>query len=107
MTFQDKCRQIGVTHARAFAVVHHYFRPQQKPPYAIWQENGASLYHANNREAEFRVSGTTDYFTKEEYDPAVDRLQGLFEGLGFSWSLESVQYEPGTNLIHYEWSWEV
>lgn len=53
------------------------------------------------------ITGTTDYFTRDEFDPAIDRIQDANQSLGIAWRLNSVQYEDDTELIHYEWSWEV
>lgn len=107
MTFQERCKWIGQTHAEVIPSVFHYFRAQQEPPYAIWQEDGADLFYANNQQAEYKVSGTTDYFTQREYDPMVDQIQDMLTAHGFAWAVSSIQYEPETNLIHYEWKWEV
>lgn len=105
MTFQEKVEQIGTLHKGVVPNVYHYFRPQLKAPYAIWQEEGAEDFHANNAVAESAVSGSTDYFTKEDFDRAVDRIQDMFAKNGFLWRLNSVQYESETGLIHYEWVW--
>ena len=48
-----------------------------------------------------------DYYTPQEYDPAVDNIQAALNSLRIPWRLNSVQYEDETNLIHYEWTWEV
>ncbi len=106
MTLQERCKWIGEVHKAVIPNVYHYFRPQQSPPYAIWQEDGASLFYAGNRAGDFKISGSTDYYTREEYDPMVDKIQAMFSAQGFSWSVNSIQYEPETNLIHYQWDWE-
>lgn len=105
MTFQDKVEQIGKLHEGVVPNVYHYFRPQLKAPYAIWQENGTNDLFANNQTAEQAVTGSTDYFTKTDYDHAVDAIQDMFGRNGFLWRLNSVQYESETGLIHYEWFW--
>ena len=53
------------------------------------------------------IVGTVDLFTKTEFDPLADDVQNVLDELGVTWSLESVQYEDETNLIHMEWSWGV
>ncbi len=107
MTYQEKVKWISECHKGVIPNVWHYFRPKQTPPYALWQEDGANIHHANNGAAEFAVTGTTDYFSKTEFDPAVDDIQAMFEKNGFAWTLNSVQYEEDTGLIHFEWAWEV
>lgn len=106
MTLQERIKQIGEAHASVIGTCYHYFRARVAPPYAIWQEDGAKAYFANNRAAEQAVTGTTDYFTKTEYDPVVDDIQKMLADNAIAWSLNSVQYEEDTGLIHYEWVWE-
>lgn len=107
MTYQQRLKQIGEVHKAAIPNVYHYFRTQLPPPYAIWQEVGSEQFEANNKVAEASISGSTDYFTKTEYDPAVDSIMEAFRANNFLWRLESIQYEEKTGLIHYEFVWEV
>jgi hypothetical protein len=37
----------------------------------------------------------------------LDNIQAALNSLRIPWRLNSVQYEDETNLIHYEWTWEV
>ena len=85
--------------------VHHYWHPRSETPYLIWAEDGpADYFDANNRHAEVSIHGTLDYFTKKEFDPVFDEIEGaltdLFEG---SWRWTSTQFEDSTSLIHHEW----
>lgn len=107
MTYQQRLKQIGEVHKAVIPNVYHYFRSQLPPPYGIWQEVGSVQYDANNTAAESAISGSTDYFTKEEFDPVVDGIMKAFRESKFLWRLESVQYEEETGLIHYEFVWEV
>ena len=85
--------------------VYHYFRPKLQAPYCIWAEDAeASALHSSNHKQEQCISGTIDYYTLQEYDNTVDLIQeklNTIENCG--WSLNSIQYEDETNLIHYEW----
>ena len=86
----------------------HYWHPAgTAAPYLVWQEDGDSNLWAGNGAAERAITGTVDYFTKTEYDPALDLITAALESVGASWYLESVQYEDETQLIHYEWVFEV
>lgn len=107
MTYQQMVEQIGSMHKTVPTNVYHYFRPQLKAPYLIWQEDGSDQFAANNRTAEMTVSGSTDYFTKTEYDRTVDAIMEMFRANGFLWQLSSIQYEDETGLIHFEFLWEV
>lgn len=92
--------------------VYHYEALGTKDKYAVWAEDseGSSL-EADNRKAEYSIQGTIDYFTSEDMDPNVDKIQEALTVSCISFYLNSVQYESaddsGSNLIHHEWVWEV
>ena len=86
--------------------IFHYFRPQQNPPYCIWQEEAENGLSADNVKDCQAIRGTVDYFTRTEFDTNVDTIQGALDSCS-AWYLNSVQFEEDTNLIHYEWVWEV
>lgn len=75
--------------------------------YFVWQEDGTNDLLAGDGHAEHAVTGTTDLFTKQEFDTWVDALGESLSSHGISWSLNSVQYEEDTGFYHYEWAWEV
>ena len=75
--------------------------------YFVWQEDGRNDLLADGIHAEGAVTGTTDLYTQQEFDPWVEALQESFEVHGISWYLNSVQYEEDTGFTHYEWVWEV
>ena len=76
-------------------------------PFLVWAEDGDNTAWADDRMMEQAITGTTEYFTRDEFDLAIDRIQDANQSLGIAWRLNSVQYEDDTELIHYEWSWEV
>ena len=53
------------------------------------------------------MTGTTDLYTKQEFDPWADALGESLSSYGISWTLDNVQYEEDTGFYHYEWLWEV
>lgn len=76
--------------------------------YFVWQEDGADDLLADDKHAEKAVTGTTDLFTKMEFDPWKDEMEAAFDASPYiAWALESVQFEPDTGFTHYEWRWEV
>lgn len=80
----------------------------QSDRYFVWQEDGADDLLADNKHAEKAVTGTTDLFTKMEFDPWKDEMEAAFDASPYiAWALESVQFEPDTGFTHYEWRWEV
>lgn len=75
--------------------------------YFVWQEEGANDLEADGIHAETAVAGTTDLFTKQEFDPWVQEMGAAFDAAGISWYMNSVQFEEDTKFFHYEWAWEV
>jgi len=77
--------------------------------YGVWSEEGeADSDHEDNKKTNQVISGSVDYFTTEEFDVIVDKVQETLNDLeGCSWRLDAVQYEDETSLIHYTWSWEL
>lgn len=107
MSLQTKLQRVGEALADVVENTYHYWRQKMSAPFLVWAEDGEdNSFNANDRRAEQQIHGTADYFTKEEYDDAVDLIQECFEKLeDVTWRLNSVQYEDETNLIHYEWEW--
>ena len=88
------------------AKVSHY-RRLDNTRYFVWQEETRADFEANNRHKEKAWSGTTDFFTKKEFDPLVDQLEDAYDAAGIAWNLESAEYEDETGIIHYVWNWTV
>lgn len=93
-------------HRRVTDQVSHVQR-LKSDRYFVWQEDGENSLEADGSHDECAVSGTTDLYTKLEFDPWVTAMGDAFTESGLSWYLESVQYEEDTGFWHYEWVWEV
>lgn len=110
MNLQNKIMKIeeALTSIEGLSV-YHYLRPQLKAPFCVWQEDSESnSLEANNHKGEQAIGGTIDYFTQTEYDNMVETIQETLNKIeGCGWTLNSVQYEDETELIHYEWYWNV
>lgn len=110
MTLQNKLLAIQTALTSISGLkVYHFLRPQLEPPYCVWQEDGedGSLW-LSNHQAEQVLTGTIDYFTQDEYDGVSDEIQTALNSIeNCGWSLNSVQYEEDTELIHYEWLWRI
>lgn len=107
MTLRQRLEPIGQAYSAIVKNCYHYWRPKLPAPFLVWAEDGDNAAWADDRMMEQAITGTTDYFTRDEFDPAIDRIQDANQSLGIAWRLNSVQYEDDTELIHYEWSWEV
>lgn len=76
--------------------------------YFVWQEEGSADLIADNVHAEKAVSGSTDLFTKQEFDPWKDAFETSMDAMpGLAWRLNSIQFEPDTGFWHYEWKWVI
>lgn len=75
--------------------------------YFVWQEEGAEDFEANGRHVEKGMTGTTDLFTKQEFDPWREKFEAALDLYGIAWRLNSVQFEEDTGFWHYEWLWGV
>lgn len=96
--------EVGNKHNCAVA---HYFRAVKDVPMIIWAEDGeGQSLHSDNLKEHQLVEGSVDFFTKTEFDPIVDAIQDALNPV-CAFTLNSVQYEEETGLIHYEWIWHV
>lgn len=104
MTWYEK---IIAAHTAVTDAVSHAGRIQSDR-YFVWQEESKRSLAADNRHAEQAVSGSTDLFTKIEFDPWVEAFEkSLEDAPDIMWEFNSVQFEEKTGFWHYEWLWTV
>lgn len=84
-----------------------HFERLNSDRYFVWQEDGSNGIVGDDRHVEGAVTGTTDLFTKREFDPWKEEFEESMDSVGMAWYLNSVQYEEDTGFIHYEWVWSV
>ena len=105
MYLEDKIKEALL---RVDVEVFHYYALHPSDRYVVWAEDGEGTeLAADNRKIGQVLSGTIDFFTKTEQDPAREEIQRALGDVEISYSLNSVQYEEETGYIHYEWRWEV
>ena len=75
--------------------------------YSVWQEDGENNLLAGNIRAERAVTGSTDLYTKNEFDPWKEEFEAALDAAGLPWKYNSFQYEEDTGFYHHEWYWEV
>ena len=104
MTWYEK---VIAAHTAVTDAVSHGGRMKSER-YFVWQEDGAADFVADNAHVEKAMTGTTDLFTKQEFDPWREQFEeSLDSAPGISWSLNRIQYEESTGFWHYEWIWSV
>lgn len=98
--------KIIAAHLSVTDQVSHIER-MQSDRYFVWQEDGINALMANNLHAEKVVSGSTDLFTKIEFDAWVEEFSQALEDAGIAFSYDFVEREEDTGFYHHEWNWEV
>lgn len=88
--------------------VNHYETMNKSDKYIVWSEDAeGDSVEGDNAKINQSIQGTIDYYTKEDMDENVDKIQAALIGACISFYLNSVQYEDKTGYIHYEWVFEV
>lgn len=89
--------------------VSHYFFIKENYPYLRWQEiQQEGKMHANNRPSFLPWTVVLDYFTRTEFDPAVDDLiDFLCKDDDIAFKSRSVASTTDTGLILHEITLEV
>lgn len=90
--------------------VFHYEADGQGDRYVVWAEQSESdAFYADNGKRERTIQGSIDYFTKDadDNDETPDKIEAALSDAHIIFSLNSVQYEDETKLVHYEWLFEV
>ena len=75
--------------------------------YFVWQEDGRDDLMAGNSHAERAVTGSTDLYTKVEFDPWAEALEEALTKQFITWNLVGVELEQETGFWHYSWDWTV
>lgn len=79
----------------------------QSDRYFVWTEGADNDELADNRHTETVMRGTTDLFTKKEFDPWREKIEESFDACGIAWERIDVLLEEDTGFWHYVWDWEV
>lgn len=98
--------RIVEAHLQVTDAVSHAQRMQSER-YFVWQEDGRDDLAADNGHAEIAVTGSTDLFTKVEFDPWAKALEDALSEAGIAWELVDVVLEADTGFWHYSWDWTV
>ncbi len=98
--------RIIAAHLAVTDAVSHSQRLQSER-YFVWEEDGKRFLMLNNQSCEPVITGVTDLFTKQEFDPWADAMEQAFANQGIAWKLSDIQYEKETGFYHYTWDWEV
>ncbi|WKY46003.1 hypothetical protein Q5O14_07875 [Eubacteriaceae bacterium ES2] len=77
-------------------------------PYIVWDDDGTygSLSGDGKLVKQVR-EGTIDLFTREDEDPLFGQIQQALNDAGITFRYNSKQHEEDTDIIHYEWVWDM
>lgn len=75
--------------------------------YFVWQEDGANDFESDGAHSARAVTGSSDLYSKIEFDPWADALETSFDAAGISWERVLAEYEEETEFYHWSWDWEV
>ena len=67
---------------------------------------GETLW-GDNMQLEQVITGSVDLYCRTKDRTDFNAVQNAFKAWGGSWDLNSIQYENGTHLMHYEWIFEM
>lgn len=103
-----KLKKMADTLKMVHSEVYHYHADTKNKRYIVWAEEAEanSLYGNDKKDAQV-ISGSIDLYTNIEFDELIDNLQKALRAADVTFVLNSVQYEDETELIHYEWTWEI
>lgn len=88
--------------------VYHYEAFDQADRYIVWAEDSEfSSLETDGYKAGQMVEGTIDYYTRSEDDENIKKIPKALNAARIGWTLNSVQFEDETRLIHYEWLFRV
>lgn len=75
--------------------------------YFVWQEDGANDFESDDAHSARAVTGSSDLYSKIEFDPWADALDAALDAAGLAWERIGCEYEEETGFYHWSWDWEV
>ena len=98
--------EVIAVHVAVTDAVSHVTRLKSNR-YFVWQEDGENVLAAENGHGERAVSGSTDLYTKIEFDPWVEEFEEAMERAEMAYRYTFVEWEEDTGFYHHAWDWEM
>jgi hypothetical protein len=73
----------------------------------LLMDGGGATIWADDVIQEQAITGAVHLFTRDDGRAQMQSVQAALARAGVCWRLESIRYEEGTRLTHYEWSIEL
>ena len=93
--------------ATGYDFAHHAWSKAPTGDYGVYAEDGEQTIWADGHRRDFSLTGTVDYFTRDDSKTPRETIEAALNGIDIAWYLNSIQYESDTGYIHYEWVFEV
>ena len=88
--------------------VRHYSYPNPPADYIVYAEDMQSdALHGAGTMRNQTLEGTVDYFTKSLNSNNAKAVQNALLSAGIPFRCNSIQYEPSTGYLHFEWIIEI
>lgn len=99
----------GLRHAldqTGFAWAFAGWSEAPKTDYGVYSLSGQVQFRGDGDSgSEIMLRGYVDYFTHDRTRSAQKAIENALRSIRLWWNLESIQFEPETGFIHYEWAW--
>ena len=91
--------------------VSHYDSVSEVCPHIIFFETGRNYYYTDNIASRKSWKVDVHFFTHDEYDPIIERLEDMFNDNNIPFDMESVMYgrdkDGRESVIYYIFNCEV
>lgn len=75
--------------------------------YFVWTESVLNGLYGDDILQECVVTGSTDLYTPQEFDPWIEELEAAFAQCDIAFTRDATMYEDSTNSWHTVWYWQV
>lgn len=103
MTILEKIQTALATTGYNFA--HFGWSTDPDGDFGVWAEEAEATFYTESQNAESLLTGYIDLFVRDGSDSARITVDNALRLAGINFNLESIQYEPETGYVHYEWRW--
>ena len=86
---------------------HYAWSEAPSGDYGTYAEDSGNDFVADEIHAERGTDCWLNYFTRDDSGVPRTTIEGILNGLGIPWYLNTVQYENDTGYIHYEWGFSI
>lgn len=108
MSMEEKLKKVRDTLLTISDKVSHRSSGKMTEGYIVWAEdNAGGTLWGDGKLIEQNLRGTIDYYTSKEYDDMPGKIQNALNNNDISFYIGFIGRDEKTELIHYEWIWEV